>query len=74
MKFEVGKSYYAADSGYDPITIVRRTAKSVLVNNGTNTWRMYIREDQDGNEYVCDSTAGPKWRGAFTYSAKWAAE
>lgn len=74
MKFEVGHLYYPYDSGFDPIVILRRTEKTVWVTNGGVKWRMRIWTDEDGNEYVTDSSVPVKWRDAFTYSAKWKGE
>ena len=69
--FEVGKSYEANDTGYDPITVTRRTDKTIWVDNGSASWRMRIKHDKDGNEIVTDSSVPVKWRDAFTYSSKW---
>ena len=69
--FEVGKSYEAYDTGYSPITILRRTDKTVWVTNGSVQWKMRIRTDRSGNEIVTDSSVPPKWRDAFTYNSKW---
>ena len=69
--FEVGKRYFPADSSFEPILIVRRTAKTVLVDNGTTQWKMRIRKSDKDCEYVTDSSVPMKWRGAFTYSADW---
>ena len=55
-EFEVGKTYDWADNGLDPITVLRRTAKTITVTNGTCTWRMLIHHDEDGMEYVRDSS------------------
>lgn len=57
-KFEVGKSYDWADISFDPFTVLRRTEKTITVTNGSNTWRMLIRHDEDGMEYVRDSSMG----------------
>ena len=68
--FEVGKSYWSYDSGFTPITILKRTEKTVWVAvSETNRWMMRIRHDENGNEYVTDSKAGANWRDEFTYSA-----
>lgn len=56
MKFEVGKAYRWADPGFDPFTVLSRTAKTIKVTNGTTTWRMRLRYDSHGEEYVKDST------------------
>lgn len=71
MKFEVGKQYECSDSGFDPITITKRTDKTVWVNNGHAAWKMRIWLDENGDEFVTDSSVPKKWRNAFTYSAKW---
>lgn len=73
-KFEVGKTYEAYQREYDAITVERRTDKTLWVHNGSCSWRMRIRVDADGDEYVVDSSAGRKWADAFTYSAKWEQE
>ena len=75
-KFEVGKMYENADRGFDPIEIIRRTAKTVTVkhyysDHTWHTWRMLIRIDKDGNEYLVDSTLPKSWRNLLPYSAKW---
>lgn len=70
--FEVGKEYEACDPGIDTITILKRTEKTLWVKNSTGEWRMRINHDDDGNEFVADSTVPKKWREAFTYNAKWA--
>lgn len=68
--FIVGKQYYPNDRSYDPITILRRTAKCVYVRGGSgNTWRMTVRLDNNGVEYVTDSCVPLHWRYTFTYSA-----
>ena len=68
--FEVGKTYAAADCSFDPITVIRRTPKCIVVRGGKwgNEWRMKVRMD-DKSEWVQDSCVTPKWRGAFTYRA-----
>ena len=69
-QFEVGKSYYPADRSYDPITVIKRTAMSVVVRGSTgNEWRMFIRNYADGTEVVVDSCVPKRWRTAFLYSA-----
>ena len=70
-KFEVGKTYEWYQREYGSIKVLRRTQKSILVTNGGSTWRMKIRTDTDGNEYVIDSTVPARWRDAFTCSSKW---
>ncbi len=73
-KFEIGKKYEWYQSEYGEIEILRRTPKCVVVTNGGSTWRMIVRTDADGNEYVIDSTVPRKWRDAFTCSSEWVAE
>ena len=67
--FEVGMSYRANDSRYDPIKVLRRTNKCIFVTNGSNTWRMLVRVDDEGNEYATDSSIPNKWRDTMTFSA-----
>ena len=68
-KFEVGKSYEPYQSEYESITILRRTDKTVWVDNGQSKWRMKVKTDRNGNEYAVDSSVPPAWRDAFTYTA-----
>ena len=70
-QFEVGKYYEASDSGLDPIRILKRTKKTVLVWNGHIAWRMFIKHDKDGNEFVTDSSVPFRYRDEYTYSSKW---
>lgn len=72
--FEIGKSYEANDPCYDPITVTRRTDKTIWVDSGSASWRMRIKHDNDGNEIVTDSSAPRKWRDVFTYSSRWVCE
>ncbi len=72
-KFKIGRMYYPGDRSYDPITVIRRTPKFIVVTGGWNcegnTWRMLIRHDHDGTEFAVDSSVPTNWRGAFTYCA-----
>ena len=54
-KFEVGKVYNWFERGFDPFTVLDRTEKSITVCNGTNTWRMILHHDDQG-EWVRDSS------------------
>ena len=72
MIFEVGRSYFCyGGSGFDPIKILRRTAKTVWVDKDGVKWKMRVWMGEDGNEYVTDSSVPRKWRDEFTYCAKW---
>lgn len=69
MRFEVGKRYGAFGDDFAPITVLRRTAKYIVVLNGYgNEQRMLIREDA-GIEYVEDSSVPEKWRSLCAWSA-----
>lgn len=70
-KFEVGKYYRAGDSGIDPIKVVKRTNKYIFVDNGCSKWRMRIRHDSCGNEYLVDSLVDKRFRDDYTYSSVW---
>ena len=73
-KFEVGKEYEAADVGFDPIKILRRTEKSIWVTNGYATWVMRIRHTICGDEYAVDSSEPTSLRCALTYRAEYILE
>lgn len=74
MIFEVGKEYYPCERGFDSIKILRRTEKTVWVDNGQSKWRMRVRKDENGNEYVIDSSVPQRWRDALTYKAEYPVE
>ena len=68
-RFEVGKAYNPMDCGYDPVTILKRTDKTVWVRGSSgNEWRMLVRNNGK-SEFVTDSCVPKKWRFAFTYFA-----
>lgn len=69
-EFEVGKMYSWAECSFDPITVLSRTAKTITVTNGQNTWRMLVRTDIHG-EYVRDSSVPQAHRDMFLCRAKW---
>ena len=74
VRFEVGKSYYAADSRFDPVEVIKRTEKMILVKGyAGNSWRMRIKE-KDGSEYCVDSSVPKKWQPLYEYNAKWKVE
>ena len=68
-RFKVGKSYEPYGCGFDPIKVIRRTEKTIWVDNGTNQWRMRVKTNMAGDEYVVDSVVPVRWRDAFTYFA-----
>lgn len=69
-RFEALKSYQPNDFMFDPVMVMRRTAKYIhVVNRSGAMWRMKIRKDADGNEYAIDSTKPVKDRSSFTYQA-----
>lgn len=67
-QFEVGKEYRANTSRFDPLRVVKRTKKMVWVDNGRCEWRMRIRYDDYGNEYLVDSYGSKKYQEDYTYS------
>lgn len=70
-KFKVGRMYEAADGGLDPITVIGRTDKTIKVKNDCAKWRMKLRTDKNGDEYVVDSSVPVAYRPAYTYEARW---
>ena len=70
--FEVGKMYGAADGSFDPIIILKRTDKTIVVHSPTgSSWRMKIRTDDEGNEFAYDSYVPVRWRSCVYYSSVW---
>ena len=71
--FEVGKTYCWAHSGFDPITVIKRTPKYIYaIVPFQRTFRMLIRHDENGNEYTLDSTAPKRLQwDAHRVSAEW---
>lgn len=70
MNFIVGKSYWASDRGMGSVKVVKKTPCFIYVENIDGLqWRMRIRHDRNGNEFVIDSVLPQKWRDAFIYSA-----
>ena len=67
--FETGKTYEAYDCGISPVLVVRRTLKTIWVNNGFVAWAMRIDHDGNGNEVAVDKSVPRKWHFAFTYSS-----
>ena len=65
--FLVGHSYRWQDSRFDPIRVVSRSKQSITVDNGVCNWRMMIRHDHDGVEWVRDSAnRSKKYMDAYT--------
>lgn len=67
--FRVGEIYYPYQEEYGPIKVVRRTDKSIWVENENNAWRMKVYIDELGNEFAVDKSVPAAWRTAFTYFA-----
>lgn len=70
-KFEAGRSYDWAERGFDPFTVLARTEKTITVCNGTNVWKMLVRTDDDGNEWVRDSSEPRYAQEMFISRAMW---
>lgn len=68
-RFEVGKKYDANDRSFDPITVIKRTAKCIYVENVSgNVWRMTIKHDEKA-EFVVDSSFPVRARELLTFRA-----
>jgi hypothetical protein len=70
-RFEIGKSYGNVECGFDPITVIKRTAKMILVDMYGNQWRMKIRVDSNGDEWVVDSYLPRRYYEVGAYSSKY---
>ena len=73
-KFEIGKTYEWRDKGFQPFKATKRTEKMVFVTNGDSSWRMLIRQDESGREYVVDSSVNRRFHDVFTSCAEWVTE
>lgn len=51
-RFEVGKIYESANPCCEHFGVVKRTNKTITATNGYGNWRMKIRVDDSGDEYV----------------------
>lgn len=70
--FEVGRRYEFAEIGLDPVTIMRKTEKSIWVKYyDGRTFMMRLRHDEYGNECFCDSKIPVRYRYENTCNAKW---
>ena len=69
-QFEVGKSYRWSEIGLDPMTVLSRSSKTIMVTNGQSTWRMLLRHDDRG-EYVMDSSVPKSFRDMYTSRPQW---
>ena len=67
-RFEEGCTYWAEDTGFGPITVLKRTKKMIFVTNGKYEWRMKIREDERG-EYAYEHTFDRDWTWAVSFRA-----
>lgn len=55
--FKVGSTYYRNSKSGDPVTVTKRTDKTIWVTMGENflSWTMRIRKDNQGNEWAVES-------------------
>ena len=68
-KFKIGGDYRATDPMVPNITVTGRSKRYIHVYNYGGCWRMLIRHDPFGNEYVIDSSVPKKLREAYTFKA-----
>ena len=61
-QFEVGRSYVDCDHRFDPITVTRRTDKTIWVTNGQSSWMMRICGGGSYGEYAIDSSLPRSYR------------
>ena len=60
--FEVGHSYRDRENHFDPITVTRRTDKTIWVTNGSSSWMMRILGGGTYHEYAIDSSVPKAYR------------
>lgn len=64
-RFEAGKYYQSVEIGFDPLKVVRRTEKTVWVENMYGrVWAWRVHTDKD-SEYVYDRFFGEPWECAY---------
>ena len=68
-QFIVGRKYCRTDSGFDPVTVTKRTAKTIWVCDGRHTWYMRIHHDEFGNECAVDYEVPVKYRYLMCFHA-----
>ena len=69
--FEVGHLYEPAGVGFDPIEVIKKTEKTLFVRNEGAKWKMKLRYDEQGNEYVQDRCCPKSYWCEFTYRPEW---
>jgi hypothetical protein len=73
--FEVGKTYCRADSMFDPIVVVKRTAKTITCRgayyHASPTFVHRIHVDEDGTEWVWDSYVPSRHIDSTVCKASW---
>ena len=79
--FEVGKLYHRAETGFDPIEVIKRTAKTITCRNAysnihgdDHTFVNRIHVDEDGIEWVWDSGVPFRHRDSTVSKASWEVE
>lgn len=68
-RFEVGCSYYDADHRFNPVTVTKRTDKTIWVTNGSSSWMMRILGGGNYGEYAKDSSLPKAYRCMCMYHA-----
>lgn len=69
-QFEVGQTYYRNDRGFDPVTVTKRTAKTIWVQDTSgHQWSMRVRHNEHGSEYACDYQIPERNRTLMGFSA-----
>lgn len=69
-QFEVGK-WYKPYGEYHSIKILKRTSKTIWVDNTETTWMMRIKHDAFGNEFAVDSSVPKSWQEVLTYDSRY---
>ena len=72
-QFIVGHEYGAVDTAVPPITVIKRTDKTITVVSEmyTSPKRMKIKKWANGNEFATDTTVPYSWQECYTYSTEY---
>lgn len=70
-KFEVGKAYNFAESGFDPVFVVKRTDKTVWARwSHGSVYMLRVRHHEDGGEYLLECATPKRYIDSFIIDAR----
>ena len=72
-QFEVGKLYRRNDSGFPFVRVMKRTEKTIWVEDTWthHSWSMRVRHWYDGGEYAVDYLVPKPYRDTMLFDARY---